>query len=67
MSTLITSLRRKMIELWLYVSRGFVHLSLQLSGVLMDIFLFKGFTCHFAISPSAALICTGIFKDVCWQ
>lgn len=67
MSTLIISLRRKMIELLLYIFRGFVLLSLQLSGVLMDIFLFKTFTCHFAIGTSPELICGEIFKRVCWQ
>lgn len=67
MSNLATSPRRKVTELLLDIFWGFIHQSPQLSGVQTDSFLFKAFACPFAVSPSAALIHTGIFHKVCWH
>lgn len=56
---------REVAELFLDVSRAFIHLSPQRSGVQTDTFLFKAFACLFAISSSMGFITTGILKKVC--
>jgi len=58
---------RKVIELLIVISGGFIHVSPRPRWVQMDSFLFKAFACPFTISPSAALICTRIFNKVCWH